>query len=306
MNDTTEGVSRGPEVPVLSHADMPAEGSRGSVLEPFKQIIPYVGRYRVRAILAFIALVVAALATLAVPIAVRRMIDFGFQDRAAQLINSYFLVLIAVAGVLALASALRFYLVTTLGERIVADLRGEVFAHLTTLSPAFFDRNQTGELLSRLTADTTQIKSAVGAAVSIALRNLVLFAGAATMMVITSPRLSGFVMLVIPVIVLPLVAFGRLVRRRSRTAQDMLADASAHAAEQLGAVRIVQAFTNEPLAVARFIARGRAGVHDGARLHAGARIPHGHCHFSGVLERRRGAVGRRAGRDRQADDAGPA
>jgi ATP-binding cassette, subfamily B, bacterial len=259
MSDTTEGVSRGPEVPVLSHADNPAEAGRGSMLEPFKQILPYIGRYRVRAILAFIALVIAALTTLAVPVAIRRMIDFGFQDRAAELINSYFLVLIAVAGVLALASALRFYLVTTLGERIVADLREEVFGHLTTLSPAFFDRNQTGELLSRLTADTTQIKSAVGAAVSIALRNLVLFVGAATMMVITSPRLSGFVMLVIPVIVLPLVAFGRMVRRRSRTAQDMLAEASAQAAEQLGAVRVVQAFTNEALTVARFThAVGRA------------------------------------------------
>ena len=149
-------------------------------------LVPYVERYRGWVILALIALLVASLATLAVPIAVRRMIDFGFDERGADLINRYFSVLIAVAAVLALASASRFYLVTTLGERIVADLRGEVFTHLTTLSPAFFDRTQTGELLSRLTADTTQIKSAVGASVSIALRNLVLFAGAATMMVITS------------------------------------------------------------------------------------------------------------------------
>ncbi len=259
MNDTTDGISRGTEVPAPARAELPATDANEPGLAPLKQILPYILRYRVRAILALVALVIAALATLAVPIAVRRMIDFGFQDRAAELINSYFLVLILVAAVLALASASRFYLVTTLGERIVADLRGELFGHLTTLSPAFFDRTQTGELLSRLTADTTQIKSAVGAAVSIALRNLVLFVGAAAMMVITSPRLSGFVMLVIPVIVLPLVAFGRQVRRRSRMAQDMLADASAHAAEQLGAVRIVQAFTNEPLAIARFThAVGRA------------------------------------------------
>ena len=261
MSDTTDGLSRGTDLPAPLRADAPpgAAPPTDSPLAPLKQILPYIERYRVRAILALIALVIAALATLAVPVAVRRMIDFGFQDRAAELINSYFMVLIAVAAVLAMASASRFYLVTTLGERIVADLRGELFAHLTTLSPAFFDRSQTGELLSRLTADTTQIKSAVGAAVSIALRNLVLFAGAATMMVITSPRLSGFVLLVIPVIVLPLVAFGRVVRRRSRMAQDMLADASAHAAEQLGAVRIVQAFTNELLATARFTqAVGRA------------------------------------------------
>ena len=257
MNDTTNGFSRGIEV--AARADAAAEGRSEFRLEPLRLLVPYVERYRGWVILALIALLVASLATLAVPIAVRRMIDFGFDERGADLINRYFSVLIAVAAVLALASASRFYLVTTLGERIVADLRGEVFTHLTTLSPAFFDRTQTGELLSRLTADTTQIKSAVGASVSIALRNMVLFAGAATMMVITSPQLSGFVLLVIPVIVLPLVAFGRMVRRRSREAQDVLADASAFAAEQIGAIRIMQAYTDEPLATAHFIhAVGRA------------------------------------------------
>ena len=138
---------------------------------------------------------------------------------------------------LALASAARYYLVTTLGERIVADLRGEVFGHLTRLSVAFFDQAKTGELLSRLTADTTQIKAAVGASVSVALRNLVLFFGAAGMMVFTSPRLSAFVLGAIPVIVLPLYGFGRAVRQRSRAAQDTLADATAYAAELIGAVR---------------------------------------------------------------------
>ena len=122
--------------------------------------------------------------------------------------------MIAVVAVLAVSSALRYYLVTTLGERIVADLRGDVFAHLTRLSSAFFDTAKTGEMVSRLTADTTQIKSAVGASVSIALRNSVLFFGGATMMVVTSPRLSLFVLGAIPVIVLPLVGFGRAVRRR--------------------------------------------------------------------------------------------
>src|SRR5262249_45416660 len=160
--------------------------------------------------------------------------------------------MIAVAAVLALASASRYYLVTTLGERVVADLRSAVFDHLTVLSVAFFDSARTGELVSRLTADTTQIKSAVGASVSIALRNLVLFLGSAAMMVVTSPRLSGFVLAAIPVIVLPLVAFGRLVRRRGRAAQDTLADASAYASELIGAIRTLQAFTNEKLASARF------------------------------------------------------
>jgi ATP-binding cassette, subfamily B, bacterial len=220
-------------------------------LKPLRLLVPYVTRYRIRALFALAALVVAALATLAVPIAVRRMIDHGFSGERA-LIDNYFTVMIGVVFVLAMASALRYYLVTTLGERIVSDLREEVFTHLTRLSPSFFDRSQTGEMMSRLTADTTQIKAAVGASVSVALRNFVLFVGAGTMMVITSPKLSLFVLAAIPVIVLPLVAFGRAVRRRSRQAQDSLADASAYAAETIGAVRTLQAFTSEGYAARRF------------------------------------------------------
>jgi ATP-binding cassette subfamily B protein len=214
--------------------------------------LPYVNRYRSRALLALGALILAALTTLVVPIAVRRMIDFGFTARGIELINTYFLAMIAVAAVLACASAARYYLVTTLGERIVADLRGDVFAHLTSLSAAFFDEARTGEMISRLTADTTQIKASVGSSVSVALRNLVLFIGASAMMVVTSPRLSVYVLTAIPIIVLPLYAFGRAVRRRSRLAQDTLADASAYAGELIGAVRVLQAFTNERLGVARF------------------------------------------------------
>ncbi|MCF8476933.1 MAG: ATP-binding cassette domain-containing protein [Pseudolabrys sp.] len=221
-------------------------------IQPLRRLMPYIGRYRGRAVAALAALVVAALTTLVVPIAVRRMIDFGFSAKAAELIDSYFAVMIAVVTVLAIASAMRYYLVTTLGERIVADLRADVFAHLTTLSSGFFDIAKTGEMVSRLTADTTQIKSAVGASVSIALRNLVLFFGGAVMMVVTSPRLSLFVLAAIPVIVLPLVGFGRAVRKRSRAAQDTLADASGYASELIGAVRTLQAFTNERLATRRF------------------------------------------------------
>jgi ATP-binding cassette, subfamily B, bacterial len=221
-------------------------------LRPLASLLPYVGRYRWHASAALLALLAAAITTLAVPIAVRRMIDFGFARESASLIDSYFTVMIAVVAVLALASAVRFYLVTTLGERIVADLREEVFGHLVSLSPAYFDVARSGELISRLTADTTQIKAAVGASVSIALRNLVLFAGATAMMVVTSPRLSAFVLAVIPVIVLPLYGFGRAVRRRSRAAQDTLADASAYASELIGATRVLQAFTNETLARTRF------------------------------------------------------
>jgi ATP-binding cassette subfamily B protein len=228
-----------------------ASARRGR-LRPLLLLWPFAARYRGRMILAFAALLIAALATLAVPLALRRMIDFGFARDRIGLIDQYFAVMIAVAAVLAAASASRYYLVTTIGERVVADVRAAVFDHVTTLSAAFFDKALTGELISRLAADTTQIKSAVGVAISTALRNLVLFLGSAVMMVVTSPRLSGFVLVVIPVIVIPLVAFGRLVRRRSRAAQDTLAEASAYAAELMGAVRTLQAYTNEALAGTRF------------------------------------------------------
>ena len=230
------------------------EERRKLKLRPLTRLAPYMVRYRGRALAALIALVVAALTTLIVPVAVRRMIDFGFSDRALQLIDSYFAVMIAVVAVLAISSAMRYYLVTTLGERVVADLRSDVFAHLTRLSSSFFDTARTGEIVSRLTADTTQIKSAVGASVSIALRNLLLFLGGAAMMVVTSPRLSLFVLGAIPIIVLPLVGFGRVVRSRGRAAQDTLAEASGYADELIGAVRTLQAFTNEKLAQSRFSA----------------------------------------------------
>lgn len=221
-------------------------------LRPLLGLLPYLLNYRGRALLALVALVVAAVTTLIVPVAVRRMIDLGFSPEGIALVNSYFSVMLAVVAVLAGASALRYYLVMTIGERIVADLRRDVFAHLTTLSPSFFDAARSGELVSRLTADTTQIKSAAGASVSVALRNFVLFVGATVMMVVTSPRLSGFVLVAIPLIVLPLIAFGRWVRRLARGAQDTLADASAYASELIGAMRSVQAFTNERLASARY------------------------------------------------------
>jgi ATP-binding cassette subfamily B protein len=230
----------------------PSAAKSSARLRPLLALAPYVARYRGRACLALISLTIAAITTLLVPVAARRMIDFGFTPEGIARINSYFSVMIAVVAVLAGASASRYYLVMTIGERIVADLRRDVFAHLISLSPAFFDSARSGELISRLTADTTQIKSAVGASVSIALRNFLLFVGATAMMVITSPRLSGFVLLAIPVIVLPLVAFGRWVRRLSRNAQDTLADATSYASELIGAIRTVQAYTGERLANARF------------------------------------------------------
>jgi ATP-binding cassette, subfamily B, bacterial len=248
MNDTAGSAGHDP----APSAAPDVATARKLKLRPLKLLVPYVMRYRGRAAAALVALLIAAITTLVVPVAVRRMIDFGFDAGHIGLINQYFGVMIAVVAVLAVASASRYYLVTTLGERVVTDLRAGVFAHLVALSAPFFDTARTGELTSRLTADTTQIKSAVGSSVSVALRNIVLFVGSASMMVITSPKLSGFVLAAIPLIVLPLVGFGRSVRRRSRAAQDTLADASAYAAELIGAVRTLQAFTNEALAGGRF------------------------------------------------------
>src|SRR5215471_12368853 len=168
-------------------AAVPSAAQRRNI-RPLLGLVPFVARYQGRAVAALLALVVAAVATLAVPIAVRRMIDNGFDPTRAGLIDEYFGVMILVVAMLAGASATRYYLVTTIGERVVADLRGAVFERITILSASFFDTAKTGELVSRLTADTTQIKSAVGASVSVALRNLVLFFGSAVMMVVTSPR----------------------------------------------------------------------------------------------------------------------
>ncbi|RWA70189.1 ABC transporter transmembrane domain-containing protein [Mesorhizobium sp.] len=236
-------------------ADIGASGdARKRSIRPLRSLFPYIARYRKLAVGAIISLTVAAATTLALPMAVRRMIDHGFQASGSTFIAEYFAALVAMAALLAAASASRYYFVITLGERVVADIRRDVFAHVTTLSPAFFDKAHSGEIVSRLAADTTQVKSAVGATASVALRNLILGLGAVAMMVFTSPKLSGLVIAAIPLIVLPLVAFGRSVRRKSRLAQDTLAEATAYASEQIGAVRTLQAFTNEKLVTGRFSA----------------------------------------------------
>src|SRR3712207_379583 len=236
-------------------ADFPEGSNRPkAALGALKPLVPYALAYKGRIMAALAALMVASGATLVVPIAVRRVVDFGFSDQGRTYIDAYFALLLVVVAVLALASALRYYLVITLGERVVADLRSAVFRHLTSLDPAFFDRTRSGEIVSRLTADTTQVKAAFGVTISIALRNVFLFLGAVTLMIVTSPKLSALVLLAIPVIVLPLVFSGRAVRRRSRAAQDRLADASAYAAEAVGAVRTMQAFGMEGMTASRFAA----------------------------------------------------
>ena len=247
------GLAQGREAATLHKTEASDQKTRDrNPLRPLRVIVPYIGRYRLHLALAVIALLTATSATLVLPIAVRRMIDYGFGDGDPALIDGYFYSLLVVVLVLAVASASRYYFVTWLGERVVSDLRRDVFSHLTLLSPGFFDTARSGEVLSRLTADTTQIKAVVGSSMSIALRNMLLGIGAVAMMIVTSPRLSTFVLVAIPLIVLPLISFGRVVRRRSRHAQDTLADASAFAGEQISSVRTLQAFTAEPVVRNRF------------------------------------------------------
>ena len=227
------------------------EAKRAS-LKPLFALKPNLLRHKGMLAAAFVALIVSAGATLAVPMAVRRMIDLGFSGIEPDLIDKYFATLVGIGLILALASAARFYCVNWLGERVVADIRRDVFKHLTGLSPAFYEVSHSGEVMSRLTADTTQIKAAASTVISQALRNLLLLIGATVMMVVTSPKLSLAVLIAIPVIVVPLVAYGRSVRALSRRAQDTLAQASAYASESLAQVRVLQAFTHEKAAAVRF------------------------------------------------------
>jgi ATP-binding cassette subfamily B protein len=241
-------------------------------LRPLMALKPYLARHPARLAGAGVALVLSAMAMLAVPMAVRRMIDHGFGAKDGAMIDQYFMMLIVIGVVLAVASASRFYLVNWIGERVVADLRADVFAHLARLGPDFYERTHSGEVMSRLTADTTQVKSAAGSAISQALRNTIMLLGALAMMIVTSPSLSLLVLVAIPIIVLPLIGYGRMVRRLSRRAQDTLAEASAYAAENLSAVRTMQAFGHEDAVATRFassVERSFSAARDRMRARAG-------------------------------------
>jgi ATP-binding cassette, subfamily B, bacterial len=239
-------------------ADAPASSTQSNLkdrrnsFKPLTRLLPYLMKHKGMVAAAVVALFSAAVITLVLPAAVRRMIDFGFGADDPALVNSYFVVLIGVVCALALASSCRYFLVMWIGERVVAEVRSDVFAHMTRLSPSFYDSAKSGEILSRLTADTTQIKAAFGASASLAMRNLIMFFGGAVMMVVTSPRLSVIVLAAIPIILVPILGFGRKVRTRSRFAQDTLADASAYASEMLGSVRTLQAFTHEDRSAERY------------------------------------------------------
>ena len=213
---------------------------------------PFVMRQRGLFIAWLLALVASSTATLSLPVAFRQMIDQGFSSASGANIDRAFLFLFGVALALALASAARFYFVSLLGERVVADLRRKLYAHLIGLDAGFHDRNRSGELISRLTADAELLRSVVGSSMSVALRSSVTVIGALVMLFVTQPRLAAYALVGIPLAVLPIVIGGRRIQKISRASQDRVADANALATETLGAVRTVQAHAREPYERGRF------------------------------------------------------
>jgi ATP-binding cassette subfamily B protein len=216
-------------------------------LAPLAALAPFVRPHRGRVLLALLALTVAAGASLVLPIAARQVIDHGFHGGASAQVGRYFLGLLAVTTVMGFASASRYYLVTWIGERVVADVRRKVFDHVLGLSSEFFERTRTGELLSRLSADTTLVQSVVGSAASFTLRSIVMAIGAAIMMAVTSPKLMALAFLSVPLVVVAITVMGRRVRGLSRAAQDRIAETAALASEVLNAIPTVQAYTHETI-----------------------------------------------------------
>jgi ATP-binding cassette subfamily B protein len=221
-------------------------------LRPLHAVLPYLRPYRRLALGWLVFLTLSSAATLTLPWAVGQMIDHGFSGGDPAAIDRSFLGLFVVAGVLAIATALRFWFVSMLGESVVADLRRRLYAHLLTLDSAFFERSRSGELLSRITADAELVQTVIGSSISVALRSAVMLVGASVLLVITSPKLAGLAALVIPLAILPIIFFGRRVRGLSKESQERMADASAQASESLGAIQTLQAYTREVAEALRF------------------------------------------------------
>ncbi|MCS0585370.1 ABC transporter transmembrane domain-containing protein [Massilia pinisoli] len=234
--------------------------SRKGALAALKGLLPFLRPYRRQFLFAGIALLVAAGATLAIPYAFKQMIDHGFGAASinrggaasAASVNTTFLALFGVAAILAVATAARYYTVSWLGERVTADIRSAVYRHVVEQSPEFFETTRTGEVLSRLTTDTTLIQAVVGTSISLALRNTLLFVGGLAMLFVTSAKLTSIILGLLVLVVVPIVLFGRRVRKLSRDSQDRIADASAMAGEILNAMPTVQAFTHEHIEAQRF------------------------------------------------------
>ena len=221
------------------------ERAKGKSVRPLKMLIPFITPYKGTLALAILALLVSSAALLAMPVAVRNVIDHGFSVEDAANVDRYFFVLLVFALVIGVFGAARAYFVAWLGERVVADIRDKVFRHVIRMDPTFFEVARIGEVLSRLTADTTLIQSISGVGISILLRSTIQFVGAFILLAFTNLQLMGVLVIVLPIIMIPIVALGHWLRKLSRDSQDRIADASGHATEILNAVETVQMFTAE-------------------------------------------------------------
>ncbi len=221
------------------------EGDKKAPVRKLKSIISFLSPYKLMVAGALVALVVAAGSTLAIFKSMELIIDQGFVANDPDAIDTYFAGLFGVIVILAISTFFRFKLVTTLGERVVADIRKAVYANLITLHPSFFEENRPGELSARLTADTTIIQNVVGSSLSVAMRNFLMLIGGVIMLFFISPKLLGMIALVLPVILVPIIVLGRRVRSLSKHSQDRIADVGTMADESLGAIQVVQAFTRE-------------------------------------------------------------
>ncbi|MCE2491433.1 MAG: ATP-binding cassette domain-containing protein [Alphaproteobacteria bacterium] len=235
----------------MSRKPLIEDRPKGDSVNVLRHIAGFLRPYRLRIVSALVSLIVAAGAVLAIGQALRRVVDFGFSADSTVL-DQYFLALLGVVALLAVATYGRYYAVSSLGERVVADIRHKVYQHVVGLSPEFFESTRTGEILSRLTTDTTLIQSVVGSSASVALRNMMIFAGGSILLIVSSPKLTGLVFLIVLLVVLPIVFFGRRVRRLSRESQDRLADVGTFAGESLDAVQTIQAFGREDANRRRF------------------------------------------------------
>ncbi len=225
---------------------------KASSLKPLRLALPFMRPYMARLFLAFICLIIASLSMLSMPVAIRYVIDHGFSSDNVGSINTYFLALFGLAIIFAMFGSLRYYMVMWIGERVVADIRSTVYKHVIKMSPTFFEVTRTGEVLSRLTTDTTLVQSVFGAGLSIALRSLFSVIGCLIMLFVTSPKLTLMIIVLVPVVVLPILLYSRKVRRLSRANQDRMADSSSIADESLNAMYVVQAFTLERFLGKRF------------------------------------------------------
>jgi ATP-binding cassette subfamily B protein len=220
-----------------------------------RRVFSFTRPYRLRLVGASLALIVSSATVLALGQGLRRLIDDGFRSGETMLLDRAVYVLLGVVVILAASTFSRFYLVSWIGERVVADLRRAIFDRVIALDLAYFETRRTGEILSRLTTDTTLLQTVIGSSLSQALRNILMMAGGLIMLVVTSAKLTGLVLLVVPIVVVPILVYGRRVRRLSRDSQDAIASLSAYAEEAINAVRTVQAFTHETIDRERFGAR---------------------------------------------------